>query len=387
MSLTLLATAMFASSCKKSESSKTLAAPDTSKISIFKYEGKKPVLEYLKELGATPFGADTDMLQAQVIRPGDEGLGWPAYPRTVLDTGHKVMKDYEVYVGTKAGFMDFFEVAAREAIKVTMSAQSDVLLAKNTPNQERLFMEGVDGSRFNLGDGLVYRAQCVYVSSAELSERFEYKLDAAGNGFTNGKTASQHLSISTYSGFFDIQEDWSLPDLREYCDTIYVERVRDSVAYDMVAAMNRSWETRRNDDATMKALEVVFYGGNLTRYGLHGHAFDVKKLDKRFVDSDRVELSGSFHHNIKGMCDNEKISYRCIWKDGQKERQKISFGKTSAFCTTKWKDAAKHFARDICKQGYLEFRRPSKPAKNGGNEYLTSGALDHIENSTNWHDF
>ena len=37
-----------------------------------------------------------------------------------LETGKKVMKDYEVYVGAKAGFRNFFEAAAKEAVKVSL---------------------------------------------------------------------------------------------------------------------------------------------------------------------------------------------------------------------------------------------------------------------------
>ena len=381
-----MASVIFTSACKKTSDSeaKSMSADG---LKIYRYDGDKPVLEYLKEQGANPFTTTSNMMKAQVIHPGDEGLGWPEYPRTTLETGKKVMKDYEVYVGAKVGFMNFFETAAKEAVKVTFSAKSDVMLAKNTPDGERLFQDGVDGTRFELSDGRVFRAQCVYVSTSELSERFEYKLDAAGNGFVNGRTASQHIIMSTYSGFFDLSPEWTLPDLREFCDTVYVDRVRHRVAEDMVAAMNRSWETKHNDDATVKALDSVFYGGSLNRFGLHGHAFDVKKADKIIVNSDYVEIYGRIHHNINGACRNEEIDYRCVWDAGQKVRQKIKFGKTSTFCPSSWKNAAIVFARDICRQGYSEFSRPSQPRKGNAADALNGQVQNSQENVVGWDDF
>lgn len=373
LALTLLS--LGGQACKKNSDSSIKADGDDLKIHIYKGEGS--VIDYLKKQST----ANPDLgTRVEVIEPEEEGLGWPDYPRTVLETSQKQMADTEIYVGFKKGILDIVEVAGKTNIKVINSTSSDVVLAKHTPNNESLFVDGPNGPSFNLSDGHMYRASCVYSSEAKLSKRFEYSVDLSGNGFKKGEEVESNLKVSSYSGFFDVRPDWTLPDLREFCDNVYVDRVRDVVTGDMVSAMSH-WNARESGDEVQKALTVVFHGGNLTRHGLYGHAFHIDKASKKKVNSDHVELSGDFVHSIKGICKDETIQYRCRWANGAKERQAVKFSATTTFCTSKWKGAAKNFVRDICKQGYFEFRNPSQPYKQpSAGSSLDQGVADSHEN-------
>ena len=197
-----------------------------------------------------------------------------------------------------------------------------------------------------------------------LSNRFEYKIKGYGTDFVDAKQASQQIFASTYSDFFDIRENWSPEDLRDFCDDVYVNQIRQHVAMRLVDRMNEGWEIRNRDDSLVTALNSVFYSGDLNNYDLKGHSFNITKARKIRANADKVDIVGRFEHNSnETSCRNEEIDYRCSWEDGQKLIQKIKFGRTSESCLTTWQAAAKTFVEEICYQGYLEFRRPSQKSR------------------------
>ncbi|MBF0440850.1 MAG: hypothetical protein HQK54_03000 [Oligoflexales bacterium] len=296
--------------------------------------------------------------------PMNEDVKWPKAPRVIFNSDVGAEFAFSVHLGYEGNLLDIVKVAGVDTLTLTQRVIKQLFLIKHIEDGKgRMFVKTIekdeDGKerevvKPDISDKEAYVGICVHTLNFETSNKFLSSLKIAGNGFTSTSLSSDRISMSAWSGYFNIDSKDSLVSLENLCKGSFSQKVKDNLADDLKRAIIAQYGISFDVNGSLTettAVNSTLYGPGIDRLKLRGHHWNFRKGKIR-KSGNSVSLEGSFIRSIKGLRDDE-VKYSCSVNDTLNFEPEVSFVDRSF--QYDYKNAAKEVVRMFCHDAYVEF--------------------------------